>query len=286
MSWTNYHSHTNFSDGSHAPELYAEAAAEAGMTAYGFSGHAPVTFATDWTIRPENLAAYFAEIDRIKEKYRAKLTVHKSLEIDFLPGSPMCWLSTRKAWELDYCIASIHFVDTFADGTPWNIDTSLSLFERGLTDIFGGDIRKAVERFYQLSEMMIGDMRPEIIGHLDKIKMFCASSLDQSQPWYQQLVGRLLDVMQKHGTIMEVNTRGYYKGTTDEMYPSQWIMSEAFKRGIPATICSDCHHPSEVILGYEEAAAQLAEVGYTTLSVLENGVWTQKGFTALNGISF
>jgi len=284
MRWTNYHSHTNFSDGSHPPEFYADAAVEAGMAAYGFSCHAPVTFPTDWTMQASELGHYLSEIERIKAKYQGQIPIFKSLEIDFLPGSPMCWLTTRKSWGLDYCIASIHFVDAFPDGTPWNIDTSLVLFQRGLDEIFGGNIRKATERFYELSLIMIEDMRPDIIGHLDKIKMFCMAGLNQNQQWYRDLVTHLLDTMKKHGTIMEINTRGYYKGKIDEMYPSQWIMREGYTRGIPVTICSDCHHPSELILGYEQAALQLAEVGYRTLSVLENGKWVQKNFTPQTGI--
>ena len=285
MPWTNYHSHTNFSDGSHLPEFYAAAAAQAGMPAYGFSCHAPVAFPHDWTIRPDQLRNYLAEIDRIKLEFRGQIEILKSLEIDFLPGSPMCWASTRKPWELDYIIGSVHFVDTFADGTPWNIDTSQSLFDRGLNEIFGGDIRRAAERFFELSCIMVGDMRPDIIGHLDKIKMFCMAGIDQSQPWYRQQIGQLLSVMKQHGTIMEINTRGYYKGKIDEMYPSQWVMREAFLRGIPVTICSDCHHPSELTLGYEAAAQQLAAAGYRTVSVLENGAWVQKDFAPQTGIA-
>lgn len=286
MSWTNYHSHTNFSDGSHLPEFYAAAAVEAGMSGYGFSCHAPVAFPTEWTIRPDKLRSYLAEIDRIKLKYRGQMEIYKSLEIDFLPGSPMCWESTRKPLGLDYFIASVHFVDTFADGTPWNIDTSQGLFDRGLNEIFFGNVRKAAERFFELSCIMVGDMRPDIIGHLDKIKMFCMSSIDQDLLWYRQQICLLLDIMKQHGTIMEVNTRGFYKGKIDEMYPSQWVMREAFMRGIPATICSDCHHPSELVLGYEKAAQQLNEAGYRTLTVLDSGKWVQKEFNPQTGIIF
>ena len=63
MSWTNYHSHCNFCDGSDEAKVYPEAAAEQGMLAYGFSSHVPMPFFCAWSMKAEKLADYIAEIE-------------------------------------------------------------------------------------------------------------------------------------------------------------------------------------------------------------------------------
>lgn len=282
--WTNYHSHTIYSDGSHSPEHYIASAIEKGMFAYGFSGHAPVPFTTDWTIKPEILADYFQQIDRLKAKYAGEIRVHKSLEVDFIPGNPMCWDSTLKTFELDYVIGSIHFVGQFGDGSAWNIDYNQEFFDKGLHEIFGGDVKQAVKKFFELSNYMVEEMRPDIIGHLDKMKMFCASSLDENETWYRDCVFSLLSLLQESGTIIEINTRGVYKGSMHEFYPSNWILAEIQRMGLPVTISSDSHHPSELINGFDSAAELLSQLGFKTLSVLTENGWEQKPFTLENGI--
>jgi len=282
--WTNYHSHTKYSDGSHLPEHYVVSAIEKGMYAYGFSGHAPVPFKTDWTIKPDVLAEYFSQIAFLKEKYANEIRVHKSLEVDFIPGNPMCWDSTLKTLDLDYTIGSVHFVSQFPDGTPWNIDYTQEYFDAGLQRIFGGDIRAAVEKFYELSVIMIEEMHLDIIGHLDKMKMFCHGMFDENEQWYRDSVFKLLDAVHRAGTIVEINTRGVYKGSMDEFYPSSWILKEVRSRNIPVTICSDSHHPSELISGFDRAASLLEQLGFATLSVLTANGWEQKPFTSNDGI--
>ena len=73
--WTNYHSHTNFSDGSDNPVDYAESAIANNMLAYGFSCHAPVEFECNWTIQPQKLTSYLSEIDRLKKQYASKIQI-------------------------------------------------------------------------------------------------------------------------------------------------------------------------------------------------------------------
>jgi len=72
---------------------------------------------------------------------------------------------------------------------------------------------------------------------------------------------------------VEVNTRGHYKGFTEELYPSKWILKEMLKENIPVTISADAHHPDELNRGVEMAAGLLLDIGYTQVQVYDGIKW-------------
>ena len=62
MSWTNYHSHTNYCDGTNTPEDYIRKALELEMPTYGFSSHAPIPFFDcKWAMKMDDLEGYCGE---------------------------------------------------------------------------------------------------------------------------------------------------------------------------------------------------------------------------------
>ena len=275
MLLTNYHSHTHFSDGNSKPSDYIDKAIEYGLVAYGFSCHAPVPFPCNWSIAPEMLKTYLSEIDSLKRQYKDKIEIYKSLEIDYFPGNPLALPSNHKALNLDYTIGSVHFVDNLKNGEAWNIDTSKRIFEDGMIEIFGGDGKKAVTKFYEITLEMLDVMQPDIIGHLDKIKMFNSGEkyFSENEQWYKDLVETVLQKIAKNNTIVEVNTRGIYRGKTTDYYPSTQILSRCKELNIPVMINTDCHKPEEVALGISEATNLLIELGYKTVRILLGYKW-------------
>ncbi len=275
MSWTNYHSHCNFCDGSDEAKVYAEAAAEQGMLAYGFSSHVPMPFFCAWSMKAENLAVYAEEIERLKLEYHGRLQIYRSLEIDYIPGLIGPETSFIKEANLDYTIGSIHFVDSFEDGTHWEIDGTSAIFEDGLQKIFAGDIQNAVTRYYDLTRMMVREECPDVIGHIDKIKMQNPDNkyFSEDAEWYKDEVLRTLDVIAGTKAIIEVNTRGLYKKKTTETYPRKWMLTEILKRKIPVMINSDSHHPKEITSEFETTAALLKEVGFETVKSFVDNKW-------------
>lgn len=233
----------------------------------------------------ENLAAYISEIQKLKSAYSDKLQIYASLEIDYIPHLIGPNSSFIREAKLDYTIGSVHFVDQFADGSHWEIDGTTSVFHKGLQQIFGGDIRKAVTRYFELTRMMVRDECPDIIGHIDKIKMQNEGNkyFDENEEWYKKEVLKTLDVIAQTNVIIEVNTRGLYKKKTTEPYPGKWILSEILKRNIPVMINSDCHHPKEITAEFSAAAALLKETGFKTLRIFYDNQWKDFGFD-LNGV--
>lgn len=273
--FTNYHGHLHYCDGKETADAYAEAALSAGMLACGFSSHAPLPYPISWTMPQESLTAYAEEIEASKAKYAAKLEIYRGLEVDYVPGQAGPSHQRLKDARLDYTIGSVHLVDFFADGRPWEIDGPHRHFLDGLNQIFHRDIQAAVERYFALTRKMIEEDPPDVIGHLDKIKMQNEDGtlFSDQAVWYQEAVEATLQLIARKGLIVEVNTRGIYKKKTTETYPSPAILGRMKALDIPIMINSDAHHPRELDACFEETASLLLQIGYTHCRVLLGGKW-------------
>ncbi len=273
MPYTNYHGHCHYCDGKEAPEAYVRAAVEQQMPSYGFSSHAPLPYGLPWPMAPGQLLGYQQEVAALKAQYADQVTIYCGLEVDYIPGviGPK---GMRTQAALDYTIGSVHFVDFFDNGQPWEIDGSYQVFQRGLHDIFNDDIRLAIERYYALIKEMVEKEPPDMVGHLDKIKIQSRAGayFGEQNGWYRQAVLKTLDAIAQRALMVEVNTRGVYKKKS-ELYPSPWILARMREREIPIVLNSDAHHPREIATFFPEAVAQLTELGYTTVQQLQGDEW-------------
>lgn len=280
MHWTNYHSHTQYSDGKFTPEDHVKTAIELDMAALGFSCHSPLPFFRPWSMKLERLAQYCADINDLKKRYEGKIEVYLGMEMDFLPGifDEQATLFPRK--NFDYFVGSIHFIDTFPDGEPWEIDGEHELFLRGLREIFDNDSQKAVRRYFEITREMITRLKPAVVGHIDKIKIQSEDGrlFDTQSKWYKDEVMATLEILASEGLILEVNTRGSYKKKLSENYPGTEMLKSAREMNIPVTINSDSHHPRELIAQFPEAARLLRHIGYEEVYVLKNKKWQPVSF--------
>lgn len=271
----NYHSHTYYCDGDEHPEKYIREAIKKKLFAYGYSSHAPVNFNTDWNIRKEDFQKYLSDVNDIKKKYANEIEVYLGLEIDYIPEIAGRDKYLNASAGLDYFIGSVHFVDSFADGTPWNIDTSQTIFDKGLKEIFANDFRKAAEKFYAITCEMVSKDNPTIIGHLDKIKMFASKDgiFHENESWYVRAVKDTLRIIKKWGSFVEINTRGIYRYQQTDLYPSIWIIEMMKEMNIPLVLSSDAHRPDEITGGFNYALNELKKTGVNELFVLKEGNW-------------
>jgi histidinol-phosphatase (PHP family) len=231
------------------------------------------------------LPDYFKEIAHASEKYGDQIQIHKSLEIDYVPGQIYPGHEDLKAYKLDYTIGSIHHAGIFENGTPWEIDGTHTVFRSGLEQIFHNDIQQAIENYFSLTREMVRLHCPDVTGHLDKIKMQNQSdcSWDETAPWYREAVFSTLEEIRSSGTIVEINTRGMYKKIATEPYPSIQIIKEMYLMGIPVCLNSDAHVPAEITGSFGEAVTILKETGYKSLKVFLDGQWQDAGFNE-NGL--
>jgi histidinol-phosphatase (PHP family) len=300
----NLHTHTRFSDGSSEPEVYIQEAIRQGFSVLGFSDHTPVPFENKFALSEENLPVYCDTILALKKKYAGDQpgpgnkgvsrdllppgTSNSSgmnpfpeillgVEIDFIPGMTRPFSSYRELFDLDYTIGSVHLVRNSEAGGLWFIDgPDISIYDEGIQKMFAGNGRHAVTAYYRQIQEMISDHNPDIIGHMDKVKMYNRGRyFSESDVWYIDLVDETLGLISESGAVVEVNTRGLYKKRSDTLFPGPEILKKILKLNIPVTISSDAHKPEELSFLFEEARSALRTLGFKAQWVLTGKGWKE-----------
>jgi histidinol-phosphatase (PHP family) len=279
MIITNYHTHTNFCDGIEPPQAYAEEAVNRNLRALGFSAHAPMPFPCSWALPYGKYSRYLDTIQALKESYSEKIEIYCGLEVDYLPDLWPAMKRQLNLSQLDYYLGSIHFIDSFDDGTRWTIDGSNEEFRKGWAQIFDYNSHAVIQKFFEYTRRMVQEMNPPVIGHLDKIKMQYQPDclIPNTDPFYQKELLQTLDVIAEASSIIEVNTRGMYRRHEPDLYPGFWVLEAMAKRNIPVMINSDAHRPEEVDQLFIFAATQLRKVGYRAIQYFSKGEWRECG---------
>ena len=283
MQQVNHHAHSCFSDGQLHPEDYVQEALRQALDAYGFADHAPIPGSSISLMSLDDLNAYNQTIDQLKSAYGHRIRLYKALEVDYIPGLINVQSPHIQQANLDYSVGAVHYVDQLADGSPWGFEASVENFQRGILEAFGGDIQAAVCRYYALIREMVTDFPPDIVAHLDRIKKLNQHNrfFNEYDEWYRNEIIDTLEVIAEAGVIMEVNTKGYYNGEINDMYPSGWILEIAHEMDIPVHLASDAHHPLNITKGFNFGTEILHRSGYRTLYVLGKKGWTATPISAL-----
>ncbi|MEO1256682.1 MAG: hypothetical protein AAFY41_17605 [Bacteroidota bacterium] len=90
---------------------------------------------------------------------------------------------------------------------------------------------------------------------------------------HQHQVLETLEAVKAAGCVMEINTKGYYKGEIEETYPGKWALARALELGIPVHLSSDAHDPQYITGGFDFGYTQLKDIGYESIRLFLNGEW-------------
>jgi len=274
---TNYHTHTLFCDGYAEPYSFTEEAIRQGISSLGFSAHAPVNFPTNWTMNPMRVGDFHKEIHRLKNEYAGGLDIYCGLEADFFPDIMPEVQALYAGYKWDYIIGSIHFIGVYPNGRRWCMDSTHEEFVEGWRELMNSDPLQPIREFFEITRQMVREMKPDIIGHMDKIKMQYRQDcmVPDTHPFFREQMMATLEEIAAIGCIVEINT----KGQTDDFFPSKWAIAEMQKMGIPATINADAHTPQALTYRFEQAEAVLRDSGYRTVMMLKNGKWEERAIT-------
>lgn len=274
----NYHTHSRFSDGSAEPEDYIKEAIHQGFTTLGFSEHSVLPFENTFALQAGTENDYVSEIHRLQTKYKGQAEILLALEADYIPGFSSGFSGLKSSLGLDYIIGSVHLVKNNDPDKLWFIDgPKRETYDNGLNELFEGDIRKGVTAYWHQVNRMLEEETFDIIGHLDKIKMHNQGRwFSEEEPWYTGLVTETIALIAEKGVIVEVNTRGIYKGRSESLFPGEYILRQLNGRKIPVILSSDAHQPHELSLYFTEAVSILKDCGFRTLCVISGGKWTEK----------
>ncbi len=269
-----YHTHSHFCDGKSAPEVYVEKAISNNMKAIGFASHAPINDTVSWAMKRNETDSYAAEILRLKQKYQQQTAVYLSMEIDYIPGVTQSFDFWKEKYNLDYTVGSVHLVKADSDTDFWFLDGAETNYGNGVQRLFRGDIRKAVTAYYHQVMEMIITQKPDIAGHIDKVKMNNRGRyFSETDKWYIDLVEETLAVAAQSGTVVEVNTRGLYKKKSPKLFPDDYFLQRCCELNIPLTISSDAHHPDELLLNFDTALQRIKQLGGKHIFIFDNGKW-------------
>nr|WP_320119036.1 histidinol-phosphatase HisJ [uncultured Marinifilum sp.] len=274
MTYFSFHTHSSFCDGKMSPESYVLQAISIGMSSIGFSSHAPLRDNFVWAMKSDNLDSYLSEIKRLKNKYKGEINIFLSLEIDYIPRVSKSIAKWKEECALDYTIGSVHLVKADSESEFWFLDGPDSNYSKGIKELFNGDVKKAVGSYYNQVIEMIKEQKPDVIGHIDKVKMNNKNNFfKENEDWYVDLLDRTLASVEESNCIVEVNTRGLYKKKSQELFPDSYFLEECYRRQIPLTISSDAHHPAELIEGFDYTIKRLKDIGFESVYIFRGGVW-------------
>lgn len=285
MNWANYHTHTNYCDGTDTPETYIKKAIELGFFALGFSGHAPfANDSTNWAIKSFQLQTYFDEIEALKEKYKSQIQIFKALEIDYLTQE--MGVSDFEKYNLDYTIGSVHYIHKVSDTKYWGIDSSIENFEHGLKEYFNNDIKKVVKKYYALIREMIAFNPPDVIGHLDVIKKNNKADkfFSEKEAWYRNEVMHTIETIANSNCMVELNTRGLVTRRINALYPSNWILEELVLHKVPIVLNADAHKPEQLNGYFDKSMYLLPYLGIREVAVYYNNKWTKASVKPETGL--
>ncbi len=273
----NFHTHTNFCDGSSDPEDYVKAAIDKGFDSLGFSSHSPLPFENRFAITDnERLELYAGKIKSLKTKYSDRIKIFLGLEIDFIPGLSQSFDFFKKLAGLEFVIGGVHLIKKADQKDLWFTDGPMQeTYDRGMRMLFGNDTRTAVTAYWQQVREMISTQKPDVVAHLDKIKMHNKNRFfTEDEKWYQDQLDETLDLIAETGTIVEVNTRGIYKGRSDELFPGVQALKKILTKKIPVTLSSDAHRPDELSGHFEETIEIMKAIGFEELMAFNGKSWT------------
>jgi histidinol-phosphatase (PHP family) len=244
MIIADYHVHSHFSSDSTASvESMVEKAISLGMKKICFTDHMdydyPAQYGLSFTFDPDE---YFKELDRITQKYKAKIKVLKGIELGLQPHLAVRYQKLLARYDFDFAIGSSHLIKGLDPYYPefWEDKTP----EEGL-NLYFQSIIDNIKAFTQY----------QVYGHLDYIVRYVPDkNFIYIYEKYGDIIDEVLKTIISHGLGIEVNTSGlkYGLGFT---HPKEAIIKRYKELGGEIiTIGSDGHKPEH--LGYDFAKTE------------------------------
>lgn len=229
----NFHTHVQrcrHAQGSE--EDYIEEALLKGLSQLGISDHGPYPDDPFGRRMPYGeLGDYLETLDRLKEKYRGRLTIWKGLEIEYLPQYRDYYEELFTKWKLDYLLLGAHFyVDS--EGNTANIY----------------EVSTSTQEYLAYAKTLAEGMRTGLfraVAHPD-LYMLNHFAWDEN---CKRAADLILDTAVATDTILEYNANGFrwekqsYPERIRHPYPYDGFWKIAAGAPIRVMVGSDCHGP-------------------------------------------
>jgi histidinol-phosphatase (PHP family) len=250
---TDYHMHSNFSDGRSAPEEYVSPAIHAGLSEIGFSEHLTLFRDAEDCMNPVDISPYFDHIEMLRERTK-DIKIKIGLEVDYFAGKEDDIRSFLQPFPLDYIIGSVHYLGEkpVDHGTEFYKDKSID---------------KLFESYFNSVIVAVESGLFDIIGHCDLIRIYGYTPVSDMEHLYRKLAKAM-----KHSNVaFELNTNGRNRPLAD-FYPDRRFLNVFREENVPVCVNSDAHMPSRVAQYFDEAYDLLRYIGFTEMAVFDKRV--------------
>ena len=260
------HTHTVYCDGKSTVEEMVQAAINAGLKTIGFSGHfiLDIEPPQDWSMDEERVAAYRADIIKVRERYKDKINILLGCEKDYFSPVPKD--------EYDYSIGSVHYV--LKDGIYVAMDLEPEVLLGYVKTLYGGDAIAMAKDYYSLVADVYHKTGGEIVGHFDLLTKFNEkySFLDTECKAYRTAALEAADALLEHKELVfEINTGAMSRGWRTSPYPSEFILKYLIEKKGRLVLTGDSHAAENIIYGYEDAVEYARSCGAKELWTVKSG---------------
>ena len=248
-----YHVHTYYSDDSECPmEDMVKQAVSLGLDEIVFTEHVDYGVKTDLNC---DYDAYFKEVESLKHKYAARISIRAGIEFGVQMHTIPLFLRDCGRYPFEFIILSNHQID---NKEFWNLE-----FQEG----------KSQEEFQQayyeaIYEVAQNYKNYSVLGHLDMIKRYDSYGSYPDEK-IMDIVDRILRLVIADGKGIELNTSCFKYGLSD-LTPSRAILKHYLDLGGRIiTIGSDSHEAKHLGGHVEEAKEILKEIGFKQFCTFE-----------------
>lgn len=240
-----YHIHTTFSDGKLTPEEIIKKAIEMNFSSVGISDH--FTCPPDFPPPPfylfgEKMDNYFAEVNRLKEKYKDQIDIAVSCETDYYRESWDKTLAIVKKYSPDYIFGTVHEVYGEEHLNYWHLGDKIKDF-------------KYLGRFLEAEIELVRTGQIDLLAHCDLYLQFAEFDYRDFYDYSRELA----KACEETGTAVEINTRNGRRGQIDND-PEHFMIKEFIRRNVPIVLSSDTHD-SEIAYCFRENFEILKSLG-------------------------
>ena len=222
-------------------EEYVRSGITAGLSEIVFLEHMEAGvhyFEATW-LTEDDFDLYFAEGNRLRQKYQETIKVSLGVEVGYSPSHKHELLDRLAKRKWDRIGISYHFM------ARSNGEYHLNLLSRKHENIAA--IEKAgcgqVLQDYLTTLVEAVEVLPgTVLCHLDAaLRHLPDAHINES---YLPQIKEVLQAVKEKGIALEINTAGF--SNRGAPYPAPFILQEAIKLRIPLLPGSDAHHPKDV----------------------------------------
>ncbi|MCW3975611.1 MAG: histidinol-phosphatase HisJ [Candidatus Bathyarchaeota archaeon] len=255
-----YHVHTHYCrHASGEAKEYVIEGINKGLKEIGISDHYPMCHLPqlsydDYSMDQQEFPSYKREVDQLKKIFNSKIDVKLGAEVDYLKAKESTLRKNLTSEDVDFLMGVIHLLDNWIIDDPRNTHKYLEY-----------DLNTFYSRYFDEIQNLIRSGLFDIVGHIDVIKKFNHIPDEGIERYIMPCLESIAD----KGLCLEVNTSGIDRPVKDT-YPGKKFFKIMFEMGIPITLGSDAHKPSEVGRHFEAILKLLKNAGYSELISFKN----------------